>query len=580
MRNIKIILWIFWLMSCSVSKIQSTRSFGNKLPQDEICGTKVCLQDASRLLKYITTNKSVKPCNDFKEFALGSFIRNQTQQDRSGFLFDNLKLHRERQKKLLQMPINKSDRRVFKIAKNFYQKCVDPEYIQRHGKTEVEDFLKNKTFPLIDGADWWPDQVNLTSNIFDPSWKLDFFLAYTMSRCRNPRDPDGEIICFKYNHDMNFIHKAMLENPDKAKEEFLERLKEIGFMIRVDDALVNASVNHLITYLAKKRDLIPPEKKLTPMVLKIRIINKILLPNSSLSLNWFKIINDGYLEHSKPILEEEEVMIEHWELFSKTLELLENTPIRILMDIFHLGFLYDFEHTYVPYPIYKAHEQKLKSQQNFDRQEQCLHYLETNLSPVLVSLYTKVYMKNENLKDVEDFVREAVNDVIAELKIDKKLDKTILDDVVRKLKKVVILLGGREEIFDESKLEEIYEELELKGNEHILNTSIKLKKYAEKLDGESKRGWFYRAYKLSKFNDIKYFPVSDLLLIPIDFLEYPYYDKNRSRYYNTATLFTEVVRSINEGLKKHMKSVSSLFMLLIFDINFNSNIYHKTGIQT
>lgn len=24
------------------------------------------------------------------------------------------------------MPINKSDRSVFKIAKNFYQKCVDP----------------------------------------------------------------------------------------------------------------------------------------------------------------------------------------------------------------------------------------------------------------------------------------------------------------------------------------------------------------------------------------------------------------------------------------------------------------------
>ena len=188
-------------------------------------------------------------------------------------------------------------------------------------------------------------------------------------------------------------------------------------------------------------------------------------------------------------------------------------------------------------------------------------------------------MKNDNFKEVEDFAREAVNDMIAELKIDKKLDKTILDDVVRKLKKVVILPGGREEIFNDSKLEEIYEELELKGNEHILETSIKLKKYAEKLDGESKRGWFYRAYKLSKFNDIKYFPVSDLLLIPIDYLEYPYYDKNRSRYYNTATLFTEVVRSINEGLRKHMKSVSILFIPLIYKINVHSKIYLKPGIQ-
>jgi len=71
-------------VSCSVCEIYSARSYGNKLPQDEICGTKVCLQDASRLLKSVTTNKSIKPCNDFKEFALGSFIRNQTQQERSG----------------------------------------------------------------------------------------------------------------------------------------------------------------------------------------------------------------------------------------------------------------------------------------------------------------------------------------------------------------------------------------------------------------------------------------------------------------------------------------------------------------
>lgn len=232
--------------------------------------------------------------------------------------------------------------------------------------------------------------------------------------------------------------------------------------------------------------------------------------------------------------------------------------LSILSYLNHLSTKYPSR--YVPYPINKAHEQKLKTQPHFERQEQCLHLLETNFSPVLVSLYAKTYMKNEGFEDIEDFVREAVNDIIAEVKTDKKLDKTILDDVVRKLKKVVILSGGREEIFDDSKIEEIYEELELKGNEHILETSIKLKKYAEKLDGESKRGWFYRAYKLSKFNVIKYFSVSDLLLIPIDYLEYPYYDKNRPRFYNTATLFTEVVRSINEGLKKHMKSVSMNIM--------------------
>lgn len=164
-------------------------------------------------------------------------------------------------------------------------------------------------------------------------------------------------------------------------------------------------------------------------------------------------------------------------------------------------------------------------------------------------------MKQEDLDAAESFVKTAVNNVAEEVVKDDSLDTEIVDDVRRKLKKMVIILAVSKDVLDESNLENMYQELELSGDEGLLETTIKLKKYTEKLDNESKRSWFHQANQFSQLSHMKYFPEKDVIFIPADYLQYPYYDKSRPRFYNTATLFTEVVLSINEGLKSYLKSV-------------------------
>lgn len=62
----------------------NNKSFGNKLPTEdsEFCGSKICLLDGSRLLDSATDNKSVTPCDDFKEFSMGKFIKYRALHDR------------------------------------------------------------------------------------------------------------------------------------------------------------------------------------------------------------------------------------------------------------------------------------------------------------------------------------------------------------------------------------------------------------------------------------------------------------------------------------------------------------------
>lgn len=204
--------------------------------------------------------------------------------------------------------------------------------------------LKDKTLPIIDGADWWPDLVNMTKNIFTPSWKFEFFTAFKITRCANPEDPDSDIICFKFSHEFDFLHKIMLKYEDKTRLDFLQRLKEVDFMTRVDQALVNASVNHLFYFIEHILAFDYPGRKSVPLVLKINQINEMLIPMTKLNIDWFQFINAAFLEHSKAISDDEEVIIEDWELFGNTMQFMEDMPVRNLMDVFHLGFLYGYEH--------------------------------------------------------------------------------------------------------------------------------------------------------------------------------------------------------------------------------------------
>lgn len=113
---------------------------GNFLTYDQYnnlelaCYSKLCLNDAKRLLLVATQNKTVEPCDDFKEFALGEFLKYRALNDRYrhvGFDNDIQLFHWERQRKVLAATIKSYDIRPLKIAKNYFLKCVTSSEYQR-----------------------------------------------------------------------------------------------------------------------------------------------------------------------------------------------------------------------------------------------------------------------------------------------------------------------------------------------------------------------------------------------------------------------------------------------------------------
>lgn len=105
---------------------------GDSLSNDDaaardFCSTKYCVSDAEILFKAVTKNASVDPCVDFKQFAMGTFIKEQELPENYfavGLLQQTQRMHEERLQKLLSSSDDKTDPRVFKVMKNFYEKCI------------------------------------------------------------------------------------------------------------------------------------------------------------------------------------------------------------------------------------------------------------------------------------------------------------------------------------------------------------------------------------------------------------------------------------------------------------------------
>lgn len=91
---------------------------------EEECITKVCLLDSLRLFEYATDDEFIEPCENFTEYSLEKFLKiNSVLDDK--FSFNSLSYHQKRQRKMLHAEINEDELKGHKIAKNFFQKCID-----------------------------------------------------------------------------------------------------------------------------------------------------------------------------------------------------------------------------------------------------------------------------------------------------------------------------------------------------------------------------------------------------------------------------------------------------------------------
>lgn len=105
---------------------------GNSVRDDDYnnqttCWTEVCMQDSGRLV-YSASHDLVNPCDNFPDFAMGEFLKHRVPSERYaklGFQNEIDTQYLDKQKRVLQEPIEEDAPAVIKVVKNLFKKCID-----------------------------------------------------------------------------------------------------------------------------------------------------------------------------------------------------------------------------------------------------------------------------------------------------------------------------------------------------------------------------------------------------------------------------------------------------------------------
>ena len=114
------------------------------------CQSQGCIQTAADLLDKL--DETANPCDDFYQFACGSFIEetvipdDRTRTSMFSILGDKLDVQ---VRGLLEGEIKASDPKPFQMAKSVFQSCMDKETIEVQinffGQTELNIFVSRQT---------------------------------------------------------------------------------------------------------------------------------------------------------------------------------------------------------------------------------------------------------------------------------------------------------------------------------------------------------------------------------------------------------------------------------------------------
>ncbi|CAO1378159.1 unnamed protein product [Diamesa hyperborea] len=179
------------------------------------CDTKICLRDSQRLLLQATQNKTIEPCDDFEEFSMGQFKKLAALNERYSYIGlagDIQTLDWERERKVLAAKIKDTDIRPFKIAKNFYQKCVNSDNVRMNGSVEILQHVKSYGgAPFLDSS-WDENNFNI-KELFDkePFNAVYFFLNQWIGLCAHPKNKSREIVCLR-NSTLIRIHSIGVDD--------------------------------------------------------------------------------------------------------------------------------------------------------------------------------------------------------------------------------------------------------------------------------------------------------------------------------------------------------------------------------
>ncbi|CAL1541739.1 unnamed protein product [Lymnaea stagnalis] len=319
----------------------SSANGGTKLPHvpdditlDDICLSPGCINAASRLMAAM--DASVKPCDDFFDFACGNWNKMHIiPDDKPSYnTFSKLTDHIQAiLKDLLEQPVNPEvDTNATIKAKILYASCLNETQIDNLGLEPINNLLKEfGGWPILEGNNWNKSQDVLSLLVkqvhYNSKILIDQWVAVD--------DKDSEVNIIQLDQPelgMPSPDYYLHNNAQHKLRAYKKFALDVAMMFKADPEVAEKGVDEIVKFEVELARITIPKSQRRD---NEKMYNKWTIKEFSRQvpeLDWLRYFKDVFKAVDIDITEDEKIIVYAPPYFEKLGKLFEKTEDRIIIN--------------------------------------------------------------------------------------------------------------------------------------------------------------------------------------------------------------------------------------------------------
>jgi len=535
---------------------QDPQATTNSLSNDDYCFTKGCIQTAADLLDKL--DETADPCDDFYQFACGSFIEetvipdDRTRTSMFSILGDKLDVQ---VRGLLEGEIKASDPKPFQMAKSVFQSCMDKETIEAAGLEPLKAILKKLGgWPLLEGPAWneegykWYEMnYKFRENGYSVDYLVDFSVTTDLKNSSwriLDLDQPGLGMAREY------LMKG-LEDPDV--QAYQEYMQDVALLLGADKDTVINDIKETIKFEIELAKISLPREERRDASKLYNPMKVSELTTLDPTTPWLEYINTILTTDIVQVSGDEIIIVDVPNYITSFSQLLQTTPKRVQANY----LMWRAAAASMAYMNEAADKISLKFSKKLTgkseeppRWRKCVGAASGSLANAVGSLYVTKYFNEDSKAEALMMVSEIRRQFERLLDEVDWMDEDTKRQARVKAQGMVEHIGYPSELLDQSKLEDLYAGLELSPNAYLgnaLNMTVFGTNYAfSKLREKVNKTDWVRHGRPAVVNAF-YSPLENSIQFPAGILQGIFFSSDRPKYMNYGAIGWVIGHEITHG---------------------------------
>ncbi|XP_008554183.1 neprilysin-2 isoform X3 [Microplitis demolitor] len=543
-------------LAISIGVIVTNSRSCNGTDADNICDSPSCVHTASKILKNM--DSSVDPCDDFYRFACGGFLKSTIIPD-DKVSVNTFSIISDQVLEQLRMSIE--DPRLtemsnpFRLVKTLYKSCMNKTVIEEQGLTPLLSIVKKLGgWPVLEGDMWKDYEFNWMTSVFkfrEMGYSVDYFIDFSIGvDLKNSTKRVLDLDQASLGLSREYLSKGF---DDKIVKEYYRYMVDIAVILGAERERAEEELMTSLKFEMKLANISLPVEKRRNATLLYNPMTITELSNKYPSIPWKEYFNRILKPHVQ--VDDNEITIVNVPSFISDFEqLMKSTPKRVQANY----VMWRAVAASVSYLNDEIRKRQLEYStalsgrtEREPRWKECVDIVSSTLSISVGALYVRKYFNEDAKKNAVEMVSDIRNQFNKILKTVDWMDEVTRKSALEKAASMTSHIAYPDELLDDTKLEEFYENLQLDDNasylKNILNLTLfgteysfsKLRKPVNKSDWVSHgRPAVVNAFYSSIENSIQF---------PAGILQGAFFSNDRPRYMNYGAIGFVIGHEITHG---------------------------------